>query len=256
MPSHGRSPIERLSTSYTPYFLLRFLHGLVPGRNGSRQRCRPYPGYHKHTPDSVSPQMWQHVRSESDLKEFRPTVRARFERARSDSSINVPELTKGSQRLGTAAAHQSDARLPGTGQLPESGGNQSWLLCESEVDASPLVGGDLVYLIHQFDAGGRGQQAPGQRQRDPGIAKAHKHRPYAADPGRASLPGGRANTTSIPRRGFLALLPRRGFGGLVAWTWCGWPPRRPASTWRLRSSKPHSFRRRGKRAPFDRVWRE
>src|ERR1035441_2295196 len=28
MPFHGRSPIERLSPSYTPYFLLRFLHGL------------------------------------------------------------------------------------------------------------------------------------------------------------------------------------------------------------------------------------
>src|ERR1039458_7086051 len=96
MPFHGRSPIEKLSTSYTPYFLpLPLWH----------------PGYHKHTPDSVPPQMWQRVRSESDLKEFIPTVRARFERARSDSSINVPELTKGSQRQG---------RRPTGSRAPES----------------------------------------------------------------------------------------------------------------------------------------
>ena len=69
----------------------------------------------------------------------------------------------GAQPFEILAAHQSDARLPGTGQLLESGGNQSRLLFESDLDVSPLVGGDLVYLIHQFDPGGRGQQYPGQR---------------------------------------------------------------------------------------------
>src|ERR1017187_8369870 len=37
-----------------------------------------HPGYHKHTPDSGPPQLWQDFRSESDLKEFTRTVRARF----------------------------------------------------------------------------------------------------------------------------------------------------------------------------------
>src|ERR1017187_10064646 len=37
-----------------------------------------HPGYHKHTPDSGPPQLWQDVRSESDLKEFTRTVRAHF----------------------------------------------------------------------------------------------------------------------------------------------------------------------------------
>ena len=94
-------------------------HGRSPRRSSSGRSSAPctfsqnpplwHPGYHKHTPDSVPPQRRQHVRSESHLKEFMPTVRARFERAPSDSSIKRPRVdqtlsTPGSSEIRKLAA--------------------------------------------------------------------------------------------------------------------------------------------------------
>ena len=62
------------------------------------------------------------------------------------------------QMFEIGAGHQGEADLAGAGLGPETGGDQGGLLAEIDLDILPLGGGNVIDLVHQFDAGGGGQQ--------------------------------------------------------------------------------------------------
>src|ERR1035437_325251 len=70
----------------------------------------------------------------------------------------------GAQVFERRASHESQSDLLGTGLHIKAGSYERGILAQVDLDILPLGGGDPVDLLHQFDAGGGGQQGdPGKR---------------------------------------------------------------------------------------------
>ena len=62
------------------------------------------------------------------------------------------------QTFEIGAGHESQANLLRSGLHVEGGDHQGGVLAQVDLDVLPLGRGNVVDLVHQFDAGGGGQQ--------------------------------------------------------------------------------------------------
>ncbi len=68
------------------------------------------------------------------------------------------------QTLEIGAGHEGQANLLRSGLHVEGGDHQGGILAQVDLDILPLRGRDMVDLVHQFDAGGSGQQDEAGKQ--------------------------------------------------------------------------------------------